>query len=326
MKEIAPLLAIKNLKKKYPNSIQYADMLHKDMCCWDPDLCYINVAAAQACLSSNTALTPEQYNDASLFACFATWRRNKNIYTFDQELIDTLTENAKDLVIPVDVIQNLPVSAFYIETKGWNGLFDGFMVFWEEDHETHEKELRFLYLNRNGEKFYENYIHIIPGGTILDGLERSKQMITDNIKKNQPSISFSQYNQVLKSIDDSYNLACKSMQLVLYLCADNVKIVEDPQQAAIYRQSTEIADKYREIRIWNAARHSRTHQQNKIERTTHSECGAPKKPHIRQSHWHSYWKGSGESRKLVLYWMDPMIIHEDQFDEKNDNAGKKLMN
>lgn len=326
MKEIAPLLAIKNLKKKYPNSFRFADMLHKDMCCWDPALCYINVAAAQACLSQDAPLNLEQYNDASLFACCATWRQNKNIYSFDKELINTLTANAKDLVIPVDVIQNLPVSAFYIETKEWRRLFDGFMVFWEDDHETHENELRFLYLDRNGNKVYENYIHIIPSGTILDGLNRSKQMISDNVKKNQPSISFSQYNQMMKSIDDSYDLACEAMQLILYLCADNVKIVEDPQQAAIYRQGTEITDKYKEIRIWNAARPSRTHQQSSVERMTHSKCGTPKKPHIRQSHWHSYWKGSGESRRLVLYWMDPMVIHEDELDEIDERITGKLMN
>lgn len=34
-----------------------------------------------------------------------------------------------------------------------------------------------------------------------------------------------------------------------------------------------------------------------------------KATHIRQAHWHSYWTGSGVNKRLILKWLNPMIIN-----------------
>lgn len=329
MKDCPPFIAIKNLKKEYPNAFKYADMIHQDMCKWDPSFCYINISAAQACISGGETLKPHQYSDAQLLAALSTWRRDKNVYTFDLSLINELTENFKDLVIPVEILRQLPENALYIDTQEWNSDFCGFMVYWDDDHITHKKELRFLYLDEHGKPVYNSYIHLLDNGTVHDGLENGKQMMLENMRNQQPSISFYDVSKVLKSIDANYELVCNSMQLVLFLCAKNSVMLEDPEQAKIYRPGSVIADKFREVRMWNVQmKKSETCMAN--DDTKEGIAGSRKRPHIRHAHWHYFWTGSNDDRKLVLHWIDDIYIHEDDISsistEEHDKTSKSLLN
>lgn len=331
MKEYAPLLAIKNLKKKYPKAFRYADMIHRDMCEWDPSYCYINISAALSCISEGQEIKFDQHTDAQLLASLSTWRRSKNIYSFDLPLIEDLTQDPKDTVIPIEILCRMPYSAIYIETSNWKKEFDGFLVYWEDDHTTHEKELRFLFLSDEGKPLNECFIHIIPDGTIHDGIEKGKQLIVDNIRRQLASVSFSELNHALKAIDDNYLMICQAMQLVLYVCADNSSILEDPQQAELYHPGSTISDKFREIRKWNVEKGSKVqvHADEKKISADHEDkekstgSHSPKRPHVRRSHWHYFWKGRGNQRHLVLYWLDESYIHGDDQEQVQVKVIKK---
>ncbi|EMO24671.1 hypothetical protein LEP1GSC170_1243 [Leptospira interrogans serovar Bataviae str. HAI135] len=34
-----------------------------------------------------------------------------------------------------------------------------------------------------------------------------------------------------------------------------------------------------------------------------------KSPHIRRAHWHHFWAGSNEERKLILRWLPPIPVN-----------------
>ena len=36
--------------------------------------------------------------------------------------------------------------------------------------------------------------------------------------------------------------------------------------------------------------------------------GTPKSPHIRRSHFHSYWTGNGENKQLVVKWVNTIFV------------------
>lgn len=46
--------------------------------------------------------------------------------------------------------------------------------------------------------------------------------------------------------------------------------------------------------------------------------GSPKSPHIRRSHFHSYWTGSGENKELVVKWINTIFVHGN--DEEPDKS------
>lgn len=37
--------------------------------------------------------------------------------------------------------------------------------------------------------------------------------------------------------------------------------------------------------------------------------GSSKRTHVRRAHWHSYWTGSGEDRRLVARWVSPIVVN-----------------
>lgn len=37
--------------------------------------------------------------------------------------------------------------------------------------------------------------------------------------------------------------------------------------------------------------------------------GSSKRPHVRRAHWHSFWTGSGEGRRLVARWVSPIVVN-----------------
>ena len=39
--------------------------------------------------------------------------------------------------------------------------------------------------------------------------------------------------------------------------------------------------------------------------------GTPKSPHVRRSHFHSYWVGNGENKQLIVKWINTIFIKGD---------------
>ena len=124
----------------------------------------------------------------------------------------------------------------------------------------------------------------------------------------------------------------KTLQLVLYLCAENAELVPEP--SATGRESTPALknvvtrkDRYSDIRRWDvgvrigaAIRKYRSdvkiensassiEEVESKERTGH----ASPRPHMRRGHWHHFWTGARKDaeRKLVLRWIPPTFIGKD---------------
>ena len=110
-----------------------------------------------------------------------------------------------------------------------------------------------------------------------------------------------------------------TLQLVLYLCAQNAEITPSPEQASHTKRSSTgvIVDRYAEIRKWdvgirvgNAVRNYRRQQEitpvDDLVRTH-----ASPRPHMRRGHWHHFWTGPKSKpaeRKLILQWVAPTFV------------------
>lgn len=314
MTDCAPLNAVMQMLKENPRVWEFADILHTQarhdpQWGWNGNLCYINIAAAIACLSQGEELSDKHFVQAPLCAALSTWRRSKTVYSFDRTLAEELTANTEDLVIPVHILLRMPAACPYIQLPP-NNMADGFLAFIEDSPKG--RELRLLYLDAAGNFLFQNFIHLLPGGTISDGITAAQEVMRSNAGKLPHSPEPGLTESAINTVAESYQLCRQMMQLLLYICAVNADIEEDPQQAGLYRAprpGRPILDKYREIRKWSVGRNTGKKLRQSGHTARAAGNGKSKRPHVRQSHWHHYWIGPKDDQELVLKWLSPIMVH-----------------
>lgn len=105
-----------------------------------------------------------------ILSALAPWRLSKEVYAFDEKFGKVLRAQMQDTDIPTEALLHLPFFSVYVETPWMNG-YHGFFCHLEYDTNNHSKELRFLFLGKNGET--EIGILHLDYGTIADGLRRT---------------------------------------------------------------------------------------------------------------------------------------------------------
>lgn len=278
---------------------------------WDTK-CYIPIAATLAITDFHMERTTEKVYDANIIAAIAPWRIYKQIYEFDPDMEKLLlSQGNDDLVIPIEVLSNIPYPSIYIRTKTRD--YDGFFVHFESDVNNGDLELRFLLVDLDCSVFPIS-LHLVKNKTISEGLD----LTMEAIRKNDEDHFFKDGNKLRKIYDEEVP---ELIQLVLYICAQNSEIEEDPVQKKITQKPKSVKsvkDKYREIQKWDCGKttgeiirkigNKKTYPQS----NSMNICsGTSKRPHSRKAHWHHFWTGKigTDERKLILKWMPPMFIH-----------------
>lgn len=313
--KIAPLILTQQVNKKYPKAWEQVEDLRsmngKELN-WN-NLCYAPIGIGITIASNGIDnITLQIVSEANMIVATAAWRLHKQIFAFDKDMEDVLTEQgSEDLIIPIEVLSNLPYPCIYIVLN--DDEYNGFFVYFESDTNNGELELRFLFIN-NDYSVMPISLHLIENGTIKDGIDRMLQEVEKNSSKNFVDKDY---------IDFVTNLITSKLQLVLYICAQNSEITEDERQKYITRKPQKkeyIKDKYREIQKWNCGTQTgniiRQIKQKKVKshivynNSGVEAHGSPKRPHTRRGHWHHYWKGERGSshRKLILKWLAPIFI------------------
>lgn len=323
-----PLRAVKEFADKYPGCWDKVEFVRDgkggELPDWD-DICYVPLAGTQGILSEMYG--DKNLNTASLFAALASWRQYKEIYTFSDELLDMLySQSGDDIKVPVDILYQIPYQCIYIglsQDDAERGVF----VFFEQDMETFEMELRFTLIEGapgGGYKLIGNHwLHIKDGWTISDGMDAARQMMLE--RNADKPITPAQIDLQVKHND---KIVRPLLQLVLYICAANADIEENPEQKNITRKpskGTKPKDAFREIQKWDVGvKISRSirrakgqaqaqDQEDGAEQDEPNGSGKNKshRPHTRRGHWHHFWIGKkdGPDRKLILHWIAPMFIN-----------------
>jgi hypothetical protein len=338
-----PLEMVEKYNKRYPKAWQYLTICHglcgtSEETKWDP-ICYVPISAAIDAASDFRDFTKLSYTEqinimpnAVTLSALASWRIHKQIFEFDEDMEEILYEQADDIVIPVDVLRSLPYPCIYIKTKKMN--YDGFFAFFESDLRTGQLELRFLPFFDNGVTVDLLPIYVTEGLTVKEGLQNAFDTALaqpKTMKRIQEDSSLK--DELEKQFEKTLRISKKLMQLVLYICAQNAEIAENPDQKKIYRKpksEDSIKDRYREVQKWDVGKQTgenirKYHKNNSVQYASESNgtrtgISTPKKPHIRSGHWHHYWIGPHEGeRKLVLRWLAPTFIHDGQNVEPTTN-------
>lgn len=286
----------------------------KDQMHWS-DMCILPIAGGMA-VAGEIGLDQALYG-YKISAVYA-WRKYKEIYSFDSDLVDMLFEQADDeLDIPIDILKQMPYPCIYVQYHD-----RGFFAYFEHDVNNNQFEFRFWDV-ADGDSGFPIIIHIEEECTIKDALDKTFAEAKRNIAERGLSTN---YDFVLESGQSLIvKHAAKLLQLVLYICADNSEKEENPEQKSVTRRSPDSEkkpkDTFREIRKWDVGYRigSKIRRMKPKDSDINTESSEPsthsksskKSPHARRGHWHHYWTGARDSdgRKLILKWTAPMFIN-----------------
>lgn len=305
-----PLALLQSINNEMPRAWELMKILHEsngEDYEWD-QRCYAPIGAAQA-------VTMELLGHVDIIksmqiAALAPWRRSKDVFVVDPDMGQLLIEQAVDnLEIPTEILLNLPYPCFYVEIKNFDNV-NGFFVHLEHDVNTGVKELRFLFLFKDGSAY--GYPLCLIGNTVSEAI---KAMTLADYSKASSGLRRNLYHQ--QNDPQFVKLVSQLLQIVLYICASNADITPNSEQFLIMKNFEEIKDRYSEIRKWDLG--MRIGAQIRKQGTNIKPSGTHASPrtHIRRGHWHHFWKGSRQnnSRELVLRWVAPTIVGTTDIDE-----------
>lgn len=140
-----PLKIVADYGKKYPfvwNTVEkFMDMPEGS---WDKSRCYIPIAASIAICNVYHMPPSAMF----MIPALAAWRQSKEVYTFDQDLAETLYAQATDTKIPSQILMQLPFYCVYIDSGKYR-----FFCHLENDVNDSRWELRFVRITENGPTF-----------------------------------------------------------------------------------------------------------------------------------------------------------------------------
>ena len=301
-----PLQVVKRITDDYPGCWDMVQLLRSEFAEDFPAWCYIPIGACQAITEKITGQI--DIADSMLMAACAGWRQNKSVYKFDEDMEQILFAQAEDSIqVPASIFNRMPYSCIYIETKTLP--MHGFFVHREYDVNTKDEELRLVIVKSDGSA-YGIPMHILEGKTVSQCMGETYSRVKSN-----------GIDLPADGMQDVTNQIAKLLQLVIYVCAENADMTENPVQAKIYRRDKTVKDAFREIRQWDVgykigslARASRASASSQNPSTSGS--GSSKRPHPRRGHWSHYHVGPGRTETIVK-WIAPTFVNAEKVDVDN---------
>lgn len=323
-----PLTMVQRFNNRLPEVFEnidlFRDILKERGVVHDED-CYI---PSPACNQLIRTLYPEKSEqevllDGALTFYLSSWRRYKQVYSFDTDFTNLLIKSALDDVVPASFLSSLPYPSIYVELGEGNDLgISGFLYCvdsYEEDSIIHKVANVQLTLYDNS---LQTVIFMIDEGITI------KQSIDKVRKMSDAAISDGVVDKELayEAINDSSVLIPKIVSILMYLCSLNKDIVENATQKSITRVSTSSTSKpkdvLREVRKWDVgyrigktirsiSRALNTEDDTNVSCIRTNSNHSKKRPHARRGHFHHFWTGSEKdgTRKLVLKWVAPMFVN-----------------
>lgn len=317
---LRPQQLLKEIAKAYPNVWQQVKQFRaakgKDLPNW-ADWCYLPIAAgvAIATQGNNSKLYQAMFNkiNPAIIVAGATWRITQGVYRFDAELYNTLVNQPLEGNIPCEVLKRLPEWCVYIEM--YDDEIEGFWAHLEDDINTDRIELRLVIMFKDG---VNTSVPIHLGNwTIEEGLQRMIQEAQQHV----------QGYKVPQLPDELIKKIASMIQLVLYLCADNIDITQLPQHPRYRVRRSGQVDVVRKVRTWDVGvrigatirkyRNERITAESQEHEQRQLKTRQSPRPHIRKAHWHSYWVGKRDGeRKLILKWLPPIPVNMEEGGEQ----------
>lgn len=257
------------------------------------------------------------------------WRANKLSYIVDNKLFDTLMEMSYVKSAPTDCVTKLPSSCFYIDYNNrgseiCEGLLGSFLISSQGETDTSllmvhliksKKLSRILYLTT------PYYLGHNGNDTFMPPVSHINNEILCE-------------DEVTRCIDNK-KLSKFLFNFLLYLSSVN-KDVEISERTRKNHSNTEnkvIKNKFREVKefevgftfgktIKKGAVRVKYVDGDGVDKDKPKAKGTSKCSHYRSAHWHHYWIGKGDNKKLVTKWIEGVFVNTGKPASKNVKVHK----
>lgn len=241
----------------------------------------------------------------------------RQTYLFDDDLSNLLSEQGRETALERYALEHLPVDTFFVERKWLDSV--GFI---------------FTYIASNDSVLITDFTR---RGKSKEFVKRSIHLEAERLIKTLDLSGDVHMNGIIGKKDDVIDLIFNSMQYIIYLTAINAEIEPVTKQAitkkltapAINEYSNKTQSKTQISTVgYRFGNEYRRYKRNSTERSSQSAShsgggkGVKKTPHIRRSHFHSFWTGKKDNpddRKLVVKWLQSVFVGSSEYD--SDNSG-----
>lgn len=223
----------------------------------------------------------------------------RQVYKFDDTISELLIEQSKADLCSFDALNQLPVSHFYVIRNSKNvPNSQGFFFSRVDD---------MIYISDVCEdgKDHIYTLKICEGKTIAETLGDD---FSAEYGEDRRKVFEKDFKKISEEIAEYF-------QFVLYLSAVNAEIIPITKGAITTRQAGKREYKQSErsnlseVGYKTGSKIRKSLSDTKIVYVGEHSKGSPKSPHIRRSHFHSYWTGSGEDKKLIVKWVNTIFVH-----------------
>lgn len=253
------------------------------------------------------------------------WRKNKLSYLIDNDLFDTLMNMETPKLAPVDCLAKLPANCFYIDYNGkgseiCENLEGTFITTDETSDELNIVLTHLVNSEKLGRELIISTVYRLPYNS-CDKFIPSVPAYESNMIECEDGIVRNVNEKKLSKI--IYNF-------LVYLHAANkdVQVSERTRKNHEVIQTT-IKNKFREVKEFEVGfTYGRTIRQNdtKIkyvgDKKQKGVASGTKSSHYRSAHWHHYWTGSGNDRKLIIKWVEGVFVNGGRDEAENVQVHK----
>lgn len=257
----------------------------------------------------NPTITENLVSIMHYMSLVSEWKKSKQVYKFNRDLLNELSETDIDFTLPHDIFKRLPYQTLYLD--------------FSDNRELCSK------ISADGCIITPRSTMIMIGGEIkqftvlmIVTYRGGKSVISRAITLPNESDGFSiSADDLCAEFDDAdsesivYDGARLQtivvMQAILYLCSYEPDIRESSSSKAERRTAKRLRIKKSDMpaqtyevgvrfgaafRKWTAGTLGADHS---------TGTGSHKRPHMRRAHWHRFWTGkrNSDERKLIIKWV-----------------------
>lgn len=351
--KVLPSIIEKGLLKRFPNIFSIIDNNTTISIPTDNNKERNNVIPYG--IVANTISSQTQYNCDILTAqnyvaaihAIAIWRKNKQIYEFDNTIAQMLIEDfGEDQNLPISLFYQMPFDSLYLNINK-----SDFSAFVTKDYSfnKHKQTINSIriYIPKIN---YSISFPIVEKMSIKQAIQTEQESMLFSLNDSEyiESIKFYYHGMRNNEIKDLIRIQflndweshkkdiIGSVALAIYLCAQNAEIDNDNNYKNIGSSNKTIDNKNNDrknqnppkvrsikvgYRIGATIRESLNKQSgvSTLNDRSHREIGvhSKKSAHIRRGHYHHYWTGSKKdgTQKLILKWTPPTFVNATNVDE-----------
>lgn len=226
------------------------------------------------------------------------WWGGRQVYRFDDALSELLIGQTKeDLNFSPAVFESLPVDHFFVlrDTVDSEGFFFSMI-----------EEMIYI-ADCTKDAGIVSYILPMYKGKMISE-------IIESVLEKEMGEELTEMLVVKSNISEISRRTAQFLQFAVYLCAINAEVEPVTRGAVVRREAqrkytprdkTEISEVGYKI---GAAIRQKAQKEKVVYVGEHSK-GSKKSPHIRRSHFHSFWTKSGDGKKLIVKYINTIFVN-----------------